>query len=163
MRYPRVLVYEREGKLAWMLENAELTAGAFLKKRPATGEPRPEDAAHNWMLRQPRQLASFLRLLRGGGPAIAVFHVAAKIDLTVPVEEREAEQRRRDRTFRLLERVAWLRPETRIIAVSEVADENLAGLAWELGATYVLFPPQPLHALPGVVAALMQAANGATP
>src|SRR5438270_409550 len=144
MRYPRVLVYERDGKLTWLLEKTQVTAGFFLKNRPEPGEPRPGDAPYNWMLRQPRQLAAFLRLLRGGGPAILVIRVASKLDVSAAAEEREAEQRRRERALRLLERAAWLRPETQIIAVSDVADDSLAGLAWELGATCVLFPPQPL-------------------
>jgi hypothetical protein len=160
MRYPRILVYERDGKLSWLLEKTDVTAGFFLKNRPEIADQRPgDDTPCNWMLRQPRQLASFLRLLRGGGPAIVVIHVAAKLEATATAEQRETEQRRRDRAFRLLERLAWLRPESQLIAVSDVADDALAGLAWELGATCVVFPPQSLVALPGLLAPLMAAAS----
>jgi apolipoprotein N-acyltransferase len=35
---------------------------------------------------------------------------------------------------------------------------GLAGLAWDLGALYVLFPPQPQEILPDLVSHLMPAA-----
>jgi DNA-binding response OmpR family regulator len=52
MRYPQVLVYESDGKLA-----------AFL--RDATREQR-------WSLREPRSLEGCLRLLRRGGPNLLI-------------------------------------------------------------------------------------------
>jgi len=52
MRFPQLLVYEIDGRLARMLEG---TAGT-----------------HRWALREPRRVDSSLRLLRRGGPAIVV-------------------------------------------------------------------------------------------
>ena len=45
------------------------------------------------------------------------------------------------------------------IAVSNVAGDELAGLAWDLGAAYVLTPPQPRDALLSVVLGLMETAR----
>jgi hypothetical protein len=55
MRFPQLLVYETDGRLARMLEG---TAGT-----------------HRWVLREPRRVEACLRLLRRGGPAIVVVKV----------------------------------------------------------------------------------------
>jgi hypothetical protein len=55
------------------------------------------------------------------------------------------------REMTLLERVSWLFPETATIVVGETANPSLVALAWDLGARFVLFPPQPLEVLPDVV------------
>jgi DNA-binding response OmpR family regulator len=52
MRYPQLIIYETDGRLAQMLEG---TAGT-----------------HRWVLRQPRRLEACLRLLRNGVPAILI-------------------------------------------------------------------------------------------
>jgi hypothetical protein len=59
--------------------------------------------------------------------------------------------------FSLLERVAWQYPEAVAVAVGDVPEAILADLAWDLGARYVLFPPQPRDLLLDVVAGLMAA------
>ena len=94
-----------------------------------------------WALREPRRSEACLSLLQGGSPAVLVIRVGG--DLV--------------RQMTLLERVAWLCPEAATVVVSDDADELLAGLAWDLGASYVLFPPQSRDRLPCLVAELMGA------
>lgn len=151
MRHPRVLIYEKDGRLAASLQNHSDTA-PLLRKTQTLGEV----GAHNWALRQPRTLEACLRLLQSAGPVILVVNVAGKSSIVASAEDRAAEQRRRERAFHLLERAAWLRPEAAIVAVGDVAEETLAGLAWELGAAYVLFPPQPTQLFPLVLSHLMR-------
>jgi hypothetical protein len=55
MRYPQVLVYESDGRLAEQLRR----------------EGRPKE----WVLREPRRLESCLRLLQRGGPSVLVLKV----------------------------------------------------------------------------------------
>ena len=93
-----------------------------------------------WSLREPRQREGCLRLLQRGGPSILVIKVGRDIE----------------NELTLLEQVSWLSPETRIVAVSETANPLLADLAWDLGATFVLFPPQPRERLVELVESLMR-------
>ena len=51
----------------------------------------------------------------------------------------------------LLERLTTKCPETRCVVVGDVNNPNLAALSWDLGACYVLFPPQPAEKLPGLL------------
>jgi hypothetical protein len=159
MRYPRVLVWEHDGKLARLLENSSQTGGFFIANRPKE-EGTAGGGTFNWSLRQPRNLVSCLKLLRGGGPSLLIVRVATRLGAAATPEEHETEQRRRERAFQVLDRVSWLRPEALTIAVSDAADDTLAGLAWELGATCVLFPPQPLPLLPVLAGHLMRQAAG---
>src|SRR5438270_145406 len=111
MRFPQVLIYENDGRIAELLRRAS--------------------KARQWSLREPRRPESCLRLLQRGGPSVFVLKVGTDLlqELT------------------LLERVSWLYPETATVVVGDMANPLLAGLAWDLGAGLVLFPPQPRHAL----------------
>jgi DNA-binding NarL/FixJ family response regulator len=93
-----------------------------------------------WSLREPRQREGCLRLLQHGGPSILVIKVGRDVE----------------NELTLLEQVSWLSPETRIVAVSDTANPLLADLAWDLGATFVLFPPQPRERLLELVESLMR-------
>jgi DNA-binding response OmpR family regulator len=124
MRYPQVLVYENDGRLAELL--------------------RRESESRRWSLREPRRQESCLRLLARGGPSVLVLKVGA--DLT--------------REFTLLERVAWLYPEAAVVVVSDTENPALAGLAWDLGASFVLFPPFLRHQLPEIVTGLVEPHSG---
>ncbi len=64
-----------------------------------------------------------------------------------------------ERDLALLGRLTWLCPEAHTVAVSQVASAELTGLAWDLGADYVLAPPLPRDALLPVVLGLMETAN----
>lgn len=120
MRYPQVLVYETDGRLA-----------EFLRRE---GEPR------QWSLREPRRPETCLRLLQRGGPNVLILKVGNDV-----LEE-----------LTLLDRVSWLYPETTSLVVSDLDNPALAGLAWDLGATLVLFPPQPRHYLLDVLNRLLE-------
>jgi len=125
MRHPQLLVYERDGLLAHLL-----------RRTGKAGQPRkPSD----WSLRQPRRPETCLRLLSRGGPSLLVLEVGHDLE----------------RELTLLERVTWLHPETATVVVGDTEDAALAGLAWDLGATYVLFPPLPRDQLLDVTDALM--------
>src|SRR5262249_60500703 len=96
-----------------------------------------------WPLRELRDEAAIVRALRQGGPSVLAFEVGADVE----------------RDLSLLGRLGWLCPEAVTIAVSGVASDELVGLAWDLGAAYVLAPPQPRDAVLPVVLGLMEAAR----
>ena len=128
MRFPQLIIYETDGRLARMLE---ATAGT-----------------HRWALRQPRRVESCLRLLRQGDPAIVV----AKLENDL------------ESAFALIEQTAWLFPDVAIVVVLDRDEAMLGELAWDLGATFVLAPPQPRERLLDVVANLMgEEPNGDEP
>jgi hypothetical protein len=99
---------------------------------------RPLAEERRWLMREPRQLGAVLRLVRRGQ---AVVVVKAGRDL--------------ERELTLIERVCWLYPDAAVVLVADSDQARLAGLAWDLGAAYVLVPPQPREHLPQLVAALM--------
>jgi DNA-binding response OmpR family regulator len=119
MRYPQLLVYEMDGRLAVLL-------------RDLTEERK-------WSLRETRRSDGVLRLLSNGGPTVLVLKLSA---------DRNAE-------LTLLHRVSWLFPETAVIVVLDAETAGLAGLAWDLGASYVLMPTQDRELLLGLVGGLM--------
>jgi ActR/RegA family two-component response regulator len=94
---------------------------------------------HRWALRQPRKVESCLRLLRRGGPAIAVVKVENDLESAL----------------RLVERTTSLYPDADVVVVLDRDEAILCDLAWDLGACYVLAPPQPRDRLLDVVANLM--------
>ncbi len=68
MRYPQILVYERDGRLARLLgETAE---------------------TNRWALREPRQIDHCLRLLGEGGPSTLVLRVGSKLEAELDLLER---------------------------------------------------------------------------
>jgi hypothetical protein len=95
-----------------------------------------------WWLRPVNHLAACLRTLHEAGPAVLLLRLGSG-DLV--------------RELTLLERAAWLCPDAAVVVVGETANPTLAGLAWDLGASFVLFPPQPRDLLPDVVAGFLQA------
>jgi hypothetical protein len=100
--------------------------------------------AQAWALREPRQIDACLRLLRSGGPSVLVVRLGRDLQ----------------HELTLLERVSWLRPEIATVVVGDTDDPLLARLAWDLGAAYVLFPPQSRDWLPGIVTGLMGQTTG---
>jgi DNA-binding NtrC family response regulator len=119
MRFPQLIIYETDGRLARVLE---ATAGT-----------------HRWVLRQPRRVESCLRLLKSGGRGMVVVHVENDLDSM----------------FTLVERVSSQHPEVDVVVVLDREDWVLSELSWDLGATYVLAPPQQRDRLLDVVANLM--------
>jgi hypothetical protein len=98
---------------------------------------------HRWVLRQPRRWESCLCLLRRGGPAVVVIRMESDLE----------------RAFGLLEVVAWHFPQATAVVIGDTPDAVLADLAWDLGAGFVLFPPQSREELVDVVAGLMDAVS----
>ena len=97
------------------------------------------------LLRHPRDLAECLELLRDGGSGtVVVLRVGRNVE-----EE-----------MRLLAEVAHLYPDAGLVVVGEAAHAPLAGLAWDLGADYVLILPQPREMLPEIVSGLLRPAGG---
>jgi DNA-binding response OmpR family regulator len=119
MRFPQVLVYEGDGRLAALL--------------------RPLAERRRWSLREPRQPEQVLRLLRRSESAVLVLKLGRDLE----------------RELTLLDRVNWLAPGAATVVVGDGDHEALAALAWDLGAGYVHFPPQPRELLVEVVAGLL--------
>lgn len=100
-----------------------------------------------WLLRHRHQPASCLRLLRRGLPTVLVLRLGE--NLTDKSLERE---------LRLLERTAWLFPDTRTVVVYDGETSALASLVWDLGASYVMPLVQAQDQLADVVSGLMKSA-----
>jgi hypothetical protein len=94
---------------------------------------------HHWALREPRQPEECLGLLRGGGTGVLLIKVGRDLE----------------RELTLLEQVGWLFPETATVVVGDSDHAALAGLAWDLGAHYVLVSPYSLDRLLEVVLGAM--------
>jgi hypothetical protein len=107
------------------------------------GQLRPLATAERWALRELRQSEPLFRTLATGGPTVFVLKFG---------DDPEA-------GLALLERVAWHLPDVAIVAVGDIeTDPALAGLAWDVGAAHVLFPPQNRDLLPDIAAGLMRRA-----
>lgn len=102
---------------------------------------RPLVEQNSWLLREVRTLGECLDLLSAGGPAV----------LVVKPTGRDLEQE-----FTLLERVGWLCPGVDVVPVLDGDHARLAGLAWDLGAAYVVVPPQSRETLPELVRNLLK-------
>jgi hypothetical protein len=118
MRFPQLIVFEADGRLAAAL--------------------RPLAAGRSWALREPRRVESALRLLGRGGPNVLL--VRAGRDL--------------EREMGLVERASRLAGAA-VVVVADAGHPRLAGLAWDLGATYVLAPEQARQRLVELVEALL--------
>ncbi|HLW68270.1 MAG TPA: hypothetical protein VKS79_23335 [Gemmataceae bacterium] len=98
--------------------------------------------AHAWLLRESRQTPACLKLLRGGGPSVLVLRVGRDL--------------RRELSF--LDDVHAQTPDIPIIVVGNAENPALQSLAYELGATFVLFPPSPRQQLGELTEHALQAA-----
>jgi DNA-binding NtrC family response regulator len=101
---------------------------------------RPTAEANGWWIRELRQASSCLNLARREGPAVLVLLVGPQVETELA----------------LLERVSYLAPECKSVAVIEGGDARLVNLAWDLGAAYVLPPTQVPPQLADVVAGLLK-------
>lgn len=98
-------------------------------------------ASERWALREQRQIEPLWRALLGGGPTVLVvaFGESAEHELS------------------LIDRIRDQLPHIAVVAVGDLnASPSLASLSWDVGAAYVLFPPQTRDLLPDVVAGLMR-------
>ncbi len=95
-----------------------------------------------WPLRELRDEAAIVRALQGGR-SVLVLEIGGDLE----------------RDLALLARLTWLCHAACAVVVTQTASAELAGLAWDLGADYVLAPPLPRDALLPVVLRLMETAN----
>jgi hypothetical protein len=102
---------------------------------------RPLAESNAWFLRQPRQTEACLRLLERGGPAVLV--VRAGRDL--------------EQELTLIDLVRFSHPDVHVVLVGGPEHARLAGLAWDLGASWVCLFPQPTDDLLSVIAGLLGA------
>jgi hypothetical protein len=86
-------------------------------------------------LRDVRHVKTCLSVLRSGGVGVLVLRLGKNLD----------------QELALLEQVRRLFPATRTIVVGPADNVSLAALAWDLGAAYVLFPPQPVESIRDVL------------
>jgi DNA-binding NtrC family response regulator len=127
MRYPQVVVYESDGSLA-----------ASIRKLAAD---------HDWLIRESRQPEACLNLLADSRPALLLLKL-----------ERELQE-----GLMLLSRVAERVPDCPVILISDVKMEGaeqraqLSALAFDLGVSYVLFPPLQQPVIDDLVTGLMEA------
>ena len=141
MRYPQVLVYETDGRLARLLQGVSEAHGKA--NRSPEGESKLRhmigggSVSPFWLL-EPRQPDECLAALARGGPSVLVLKLGRDL-----VNELD-----------LLEQVSWRYPDVGSVVVCAALDPALAGLAWDLGASYV-HSPQSIELLPGVVAGLL--------
>jgi chemotaxis response regulator CheB len=128
MRHPQVVVFEGSGSVAAQLEQVA--------------------ADNRWLLRESRQPTACLELVRQARPSILVLNLERRL-----VDE-----------LTLLADVHEHAPDCPVLVVSDVKLEgpaqrlNLAGLAYDLGAGYVMFPPLEQSLLEDVTAGLLSAA-----
>lgn len=82
-------------------------------------------------LRETSQLSACRNLVQTAAPPILVMVLGRDLE----------------RELALIEQVHASMPETAIVAIGEADNPTLAGLAWDLGATFVHFPPMAAEAL----------------
>ncbi len=98
--------------------------------------------AHGWRLSEVRHPRVCLGLLPQGGESVFVLRVGRDLQ----------------REMKLLEEITWLFPETATVVVCEADKPALVQLAWDLGARFVLHPPQVKELLSEVVSGFLGAA-----
>jgi len=92
------------------------------------------------LLRHPRSAAECLEMLRPGDASVLVLKLGTNLE----------------QELALLAAVAHLHPDVGIVVVGEAVHSPVAGLAWDLGADYVLLLPQPRDLIVETVAGLLR-------
>jgi hypothetical protein len=105
---------------------------------------RARAQARGWWLREVRHAGACLRVLARGGGGVLVLRAGHDLE----------------HELALLERVTRRVPDAHTVLVGDGDNPALAGLGWDLGARYVLLPPQPREQLPELVESLMEPAPG---
>ncbi|MCE9531083.1 MAG: hypothetical protein K8T89_08160 [Planctomycetes bacterium] len=128
MKHPRIVIYETDGRLAEQIRDVARENG--------------------WLVRESRQAEACLALLREGGPAVLIIKLERKL-----IDE-----------MSLLAKLNEQVPHCPVILISDAKMENalrrssFAGLAYDLGARYVLFPPLSRSVIEDAVVGLLEAA-----
>jgi hypothetical protein len=98
--------------------------------------------SHRCWLRETSQIAACRNLVAtSGSPVVLVMALGRNLE----------------HELALLEEVHRCFPATASIVIGEADNPALAGLAWELGATFALFPPMPEEAILEIVVRKLQA------
>jgi hypothetical protein len=105
---------------------------------------RPLAEARSWALREPRDLEACVRLLDRGESPVLVLGVGVNVEMD----------------FDLLDAVSRACPHAAILVVMGSDNPTLLGLAWDLGAAYVLAPPHGRDLLLELVPALLGEPEG---
>jgi hypothetical protein len=95
--------------------------------------------SHAWRLREVRHPRVCLGLLPQRGESVFVLRLGRDLQ----------------REMTLLEQVTWLFPETATVVVCDADNPALVQLVWDLGARFVLHPPQVRELLADVVAGFL--------
>jgi DNA-binding response OmpR family regulator len=103
----------------------------------------PLAESRGWLLREPRQTEACVRLLDRSEPAALVVRIGHSLETE----------------FDVLDAVSRAWPRVAIVAVSESDSPALLGLAWDLGASYVVTAPNIREQLLELVPALLGAAE----
>ncbi len=90
-------------------------------------------------IREVKHLKACRSLLRTARPAVLVIRLGRDVE----------------KELALLSHVHDLFPETATVVLGDADNAALAGLAWDLGASYVLLPPMPAEALPGIIVTIL--------
>jgi DNA-binding NtrC family response regulator len=93
-----------------------------------------------WLLRESRQIPACVNLLLAGGPSVLVIKIGRNLI----------------REYSLLAEVHELLPNVPILVVSDAEDTALEALAYDLGADFVLQPPEPRTRLIELVERVME-------
>ena len=99
--------------------------------------------ARRFWLRETSQYAACRNLVQASPPTVFVLMLGRDLE----------------RELVLLDDVHTCQPGTATIALGETDNPVLAGLAWDLGATDVLFPPTPAEMITEVIERLLSAAT----
>ena len=94
-------------------------------------------------LRATSQLAACQNLLQTSPPGIFVLRLGRDLE----------------RELALLEQVHACLPRTATLVIGEADNPVLAGLAWELGATFALFPPMPVEVITDLIVRILDEAK----
>jgi DNA-binding NtrC family response regulator len=100
--------------------------------------------AQRFWLRETSQFSACQNLVQTSPPSVFVLVLGRDLE----------------RELSLLEQVHTCAPGTPVLVVGETDNPALAGLAWELGATFALFPPTPVDRIMELVVRLLP---GSTP
>lgn len=99
--------------------------------------------AKRFWLRETSQLAACRNLVQSSSPSILVMVLGGDLE----------------RELTLLEEVHASQPGTAIIVIGEADNPALAGLVWDLGATFALFPPMPVERITDLIVRRLEEAT----
>lgn len=123
MKYPQILIYERDRQLAASLQ--ELAE------------------SWKWILREVRSKEEVFEYLKQCGPTTFVLKMGSDLE----------------NELRLVHETRQQFSQTHIVVIGEPEHGLLAGVAWDLGASYVLLQPFPRDLLPEIIEGFMDVAT----